>query len=324
MRNKRWTEEEIIFLKENYPIKGSGYCANMLNRDNQSVMKKAHYFGISVNKDVRFINNSTAQLKYQSERSNDSFKVNIEHFLNIDKPEVAYLLGFLWADGYVVRNEVRLEIVKTDMDNIKHILDSIGTWIYSDRQRKNWKMVSRAITSNKRLVEFLKDHDYGAKSKVSADKILTKIPNELKHYFFRGLVDGDGCIETNRIRSSISGTFEQDWTYIYQLCHELDIIPKNYRYKNKELHSHSVIDFNGVNAIKFCDYIYSDKLFGLTRKYNSYLKMKEYYMNSKTYLLNIKKEKALSLYNSGISIINIIETIKIPSTTLRRYLHSII
>jgi hypothetical protein len=322
MKNKSWPQEEVIFLKENYPTKGSAYCAELLKRDKESVMGKANYIGLSVNKNVRLINNQIAQLKYQSERPDDTFNVNIEQFLNIKKPEIAYLLGFLWADGYIIRTEIRLEIIKDDMENIKPILDSIGTWTYSERQRKNWKVISRATTSNKRLIEFLKSHDYNIKSKTSADKILSKIPNELKHYFFRGLIDGDGFIDSSRIRTSISSNLEQDWSYINNLCYKLNIKGNNYKFKNK--YSYSTIEFNGINAIKFCDYIYNDKFFGLNRKYNKYLEMKNRYENSKIYLLNIKKKESLFLYNNGMSIGKIIKTINIPRTTLRRYLKSVI
>jgi len=321
MKNKPWTLEEINFLKENYPLYGKLFCAEKLNRKGSSIFKKASRLSLKVNYDIKLINNQAAQIKYQSERPNDVFNVNIEQFLDIEKPEVAYLLGFLWADGYIVRTEVRLEIIKTDMDNIKHILDSIGTWTYSDRQRKNWKVISRATTSNKRLVEFLKEHDYDKKSYVSADKILSKIPNDLKHYFFRGLVDGDGCIDTNRIRASVSSSFKQDWSYFIELCNELGVNTNTYRYKDK--HSSSIIELNGVYAIKFCDYIYTGDVFGLDRKRKNYLKNKEYYECGKTYLLDIKKEEALRLYNSGMPITKIIKAIDIPSTTLRRYLHSV-
>lgn len=322
MKNKPWSPEEILFLKENYSHKGKIYCSEHLNREGSSVFKKASYLKLKVNSDVKLVNNIKAQNKLQTERPNEDFNVNIEQFLDIKNPEIAYLLGFLWADGYIVRNEIRLEILKTDMDVIKPILDSLGKWNYYERKRKHWQHISRATTSNKRLVEYLKQHNYKEKSSYSADKILSKIPEHLRHYFFRGLVDGDGFVDINRTRASISSSLEQDWSYLTNLSYKLDIKINIYKYTSK--HSYSNVEFNGINAIKFCDYIYYGNIFGLKRKYNNYLKLKNHYLNSKTYLLKIKKEEALSLYNKGIPITKIIKIIDIPSTTLRRYLSSFI
>jgi len=50
----------------------------------------------------------------------------------------------------------------------------------------------------KNPLELLVDNDYKLKSYNSADKILSKIPNSLHHYFFRGLIDGDGCFYLNK------------------------------------------------------------------------------------------------------------------------------
>ena len=38
---KRWTEIEVDFLKEFYPIYGQEYCANILNRTIGSIRTKA-------------------------------------------------------------------------------------------------------------------------------------------------------------------------------------------------------------------------------------------------------------------------------------------
>lgn len=273
MKNK-WTQEEINFLIENYPLYGKEYCEKKLNREGSSIFKKASRLKLKVNSDVRLANNIKAQVKYQNDRTNDEFNINIEQFINIQKPEVVYILGFLWADGYIVRNEIRLEIVKDDLDAIKPILESIGKWTYSYRNRNGCRASGRATTSNKKLKEFLVEHDYDKKSYVSADKILSKIPNELKHYFFRGLVDGDGCIYVlkNKKRISVSGSYEQNWFFIDNLCYELKISAYTYRIINSTS-KYSTIEINGNNAIILGDYIYKGKLFGLNRKYNKFIKM---------------------------------------------------
>jgi len=50
----------------------------------------------------------------------------------------------------------------------------------------------RLIIHNRPLVKYLVDNDYLVKSNASADKILSTIPEKFQHYFFRGLIDGDG------------------------------------------------------------------------------------------------------------------------------------
>lgn len=39
---KKWTKEDINFIKNNYPVKGAGYCAKYLQRSPEAVCNKAH------------------------------------------------------------------------------------------------------------------------------------------------------------------------------------------------------------------------------------------------------------------------------------------
>jgi hypothetical protein len=276
MKNK-WTQDEINFLIENYPSYGKEYCAKKLNREGSSIFKKASRLKLKVISDVRLANNIKAQVKFQNERPNNDFNINIEQFLNIQKPEVAYILGFLWADGYIIRNEIRLEIVKDDLDHIKPILESIGTWTYSYRDRNRngvkTKTSGRAVTSNRKLKEFLACHDYDKKSYISADKILSKIPNELKHYFFRGFVDGDGNIYPPKKRITLAGSLKQDWSFISKICDELKIKHNIYRNSNKS--TNSVVEINGINGVIFGNYIFKGNEFGLKRKSDKFNKIKK-------------------------------------------------
>lgn len=276
MKNK-WTQDEINFLIENYPSYGKEYCEKKLNREGSSIFKKASRLKLKVISDVRLANNIKAQVKFQNERPNNDFNINIEQFLNIQKPEVAYILGFLWADGYIIRNEIRLEIVKDDLDHIKPILESIGTWTYSYRDRNRngvkTKTSGRAVTSNRKLKEFLACYDYDKKSYVSADKILSKIPNELKHYFFRGFVDGDGNIYPPKKRITLAGSLKQDWGFISKICDELKI--KHNIYCNSNKSTNSVVEINGINGVIFGNYIFKGNEFGLKRKSDKFNKIKK-------------------------------------------------
>jgi hypothetical protein len=45
-----WTEEDIAFLKKNYPTKGRKYCSTHLNRNESSVQKKINALGLKKKK----------------------------------------------------------------------------------------------------------------------------------------------------------------------------------------------------------------------------------------------------------------------------------
>lgn len=45
-----WTDEDIVFLKKNYPTKGRKFCANQLNRTETSVQKKITYLNLKKKK----------------------------------------------------------------------------------------------------------------------------------------------------------------------------------------------------------------------------------------------------------------------------------
>ncbi|HSE99939.1 MAG TPA: LAGLIDADG family homing endonuclease [Nitrososphaeraceae archaeon] len=319
-KNKIWTQEEINFFNENYPNFGAKFCADKLDRSIGSIHTKCYLLKIKPTPESLKLLLSEAQIKYQNSRPNADYNVNVEQFLDIQTPEAAYFLGFLWADGYIVRQEVRLSILTVDMDIIKPTLDKIGKWNYNERVRDGGKPICTAVTNNKKLFDFLVDNDFKIKSGASADKILGKIPLHLKHYFFRGLVDGDGCIDKNGI--SISSCYNQDWNYVSNLNDSLDINSYIYR-KIQKSGKYSVIEINCINGLVFCEYIYKNRdvdNIGLYRKFLKYLELKSYIENGRNYVVNEKKGIALEMYNSGVPITQIMKDINIASTTLRRYL----
>jgi|ERR1035437_3168210 hypothetical protein len=260
---------------------------------------------------------------------NKTPRVNSDQFINISTKEIAYLLGFLWADGYIVknRNEIRLEIVNDDLIELFPLLDKTGSWNYSVRNRGD-KPIGLVTTFNKEIHSFLIENDYDKKSYISADKILAKIPDDLKHYFFRGLIDGDGCfylrnIDNQKIKKTliISGSHNQDWSFVSTICDELNL--KHYIYQHQNENSSSSFEMNGENAKLFGDYIYTNRLednIGLTRKYIKYQKLTDSFNMSKRKVMKDTKSLAIELYHNGMSIVDIIKTIPISSTTLRRLL----
>lgn len=228
-----------------------------------------------------------------------------ELFLNINTPEVAYLLGLIWADGCVHKNRIILTNVETDAIYFKKITDKCGDWncsrqdVFNNNPTLKMKPQLTLSITSKPVVEFLIKNDYKSKSYKSADKILDKIPEHLKCYWFRGLVDGDGsiCICANRedksYAISIASDYKQNWSFVEKLFKKLEM--QNYGiYRNIcKLGRNSVISTNNRrDLIKFCKYIYNnyetDKI-GLERKY---LKYKE--------ILEIEEKKSKFRESCGI------------------------
>lgn len=205
-------------------------------------------------------------------------RVNIDDFYNIKKKEICYLLGLIWADGYLSKktNSLGLECVHDDMVYFKQVLDEIGRWCYYNRKRDRngveCKSLTNAHITDPLLHKFLKENDYLEKSQKSSEKIVSKIPNELVRYFFLGMIDGDGCFYYKKNVSSqftISGTKEQDWS-----CIENIIKSQKIRYTIVVTKSSSVLRITNKKDIKkIGDYVYStieNDNIGLKRKYEKY------------------------------------------------------
>ena len=219
MKQHKWNIEEDNWLIENYKSLGPDKSANELGLRKSQIENRV--FKLKLKLPIEF-KNSLQSIK--AEKCN----INPNLFLNITTKEIPYLLGLIWADGFLnpskngKNSNLGFVMVKEDINIIKPVLETIGKWNYYERKQpvESWKPSINVITNNKRILNFLIENDYDIKSQASADKILSKIPDELKHYFFRGLIDGDGCFyhyvpqKGSTLRQFIlTSTYEQDWSY---------------------------------------------------------------------------------------------------------------
>lgn len=101
---KRWTEEEVEYLKKYYDVIPRKEVAKNLGRTINSVQVKARKIGL---------------------KKSSQYYYNKRYFYNIDTPEKAYWLGFMAADGSVnyrpqKRNyEVCIKLKSTDANHLK-------------------------------------------------------------------------------------------------------------------------------------------------------------------------------------------------------------
>lgn len=274
---RRISQEEIDFIRINYPTKGGRYCAEVLNRTRYAINNIANKHGIKIKEHE--ISNIFTTLR---RKNNKDYNVDADLFINPTNPSVIYTLGLLWADGNLnkYKNSMRSICLKStypDGDEFYKIMSSFGKWNYykynlKNKHYKNLKPSIQIVTNNRPLFEYLELMGYSSKSITSADKILNTIPLNLKHYWFRGLFDGDGClyVKGRTIQVIISGPLNQDWTYLSSLLDNLNVTYSIKKINKKKTHS-SFIRFTGANNCKiFLDYIYTganDDCIFLSRKF---------------------------------------------------------
>lgn len=265
----RFTEEEEKFLIENYPKYGGRYCHPYLNnRSMACINAKAKRMGLSAKNKVVHP---------------DLQKIDVRQFENIISKEVAYFLGFFWADGNIINYtsnnithwRIALEIQERDAIALMEVFMKLGNWSIQVRKRKDsWQTTYSFVTNNKDLYTFLNLNGYSEKSQVEPNLILDKIPEELKIYFWRGVFDGDGSLGLmgRGAYFEISNPYDYKYTEIAKFIGDVKF--GIYRGISKEGHKKSAIKVYGRNILKlerlFIDY-------GLKRKTEKFIQIKNKY-----------------------------------------------
>lgn len=268
----RYTEEEIEFLKTNYPIYGGTYCKpHLRNRSTDAINATARRLGLRVG-------NKRTHPDLQA--------VSIDKFRNITE-DIAYFLGYFWSDGYIyhyisngINNwKIVLEIQEEDAIVINPIMKRIGNWSIQKRKRNDsWKTTWSFTTNNKDLYNFLLCVDYKNKSTLEPTKILRLIPNELHLYFWKGMIDGDGSIGLVGRGSylEMSSTYDYKYTEFEKYISTFEVRGAIYKQISKKGHKSSVYKIYGKKILKL-EHLFID--FGLQRKTNKFNLIKQKYAN---------------------------------------------
>lgn len=255
---KRWTEEEDKFLIKNVPRKGIRWCCENSERTLSATRTRCQLLKVKHKKYI----------------------IDVENLISFNSPEAVYLMGLIWGDGYVSKknNLCSVSLVREDMEEISFIFDKFGNWAKrlfksgEDREQLSISIIDR------NLHLFLSDMDFQIKSKESPTKILSTIPEDLRHYFWRGFFDADGCWYISKTGGEhgcfLYGSYEQEWSDAEALLQSLNIKYTLEKKINKSGHRVSVIRIRNLKGIYgLGSYIYNgfeiDKI-GLTRKYQKF------------------------------------------------------
>lgn len=279
--NRKYSNDEINFLKENIDKFGINVCSEKINRPFSGVVTKC-YREIGY---CNYICNATKEEIDNLVFYNDTKYLLINFELTDHPKELAYFLGYFWADGYIYRNKnLVLEITKNDADDIEHIFMNVASFKRYNRHRKGRQTQStfHYVDCDKRNVALLNSLGKYPKSIESHEKIFNYIPECYINYFIRGLFDGDGCLYVSKddakhhsTQISISGRYDQDWTYITDyIKQKYDLDFKERLSVNNNYKSSCIRATNREKIISFLKKIYNenDGIY-LSRKYDKINKL---------------------------------------------------
>lgn len=193
------------------------------------------------------------------------YYVDSKQFEKIEKPEIAYILGLLWADGHIRKCSknsyfIAITAIKEDLLNLLSNFKLTGNWSIIDKKSQSNKKPQIIISITDSIIgKILCNLGYLEKSKISACNVLSIIPNHLQKYWWNGFFDGDGCIHLQKGKYptiSFAGSYDQDWTFVINMLNKLSINFQIYRQINKT-GKNSVVIFSGKNNTrKFYNLIY--------------------------------------------------------------------
>lgn len=203
---------------------------------------------------------------------------NISDFEFIGNKEVAYITGFLLADGYYGDRTIELTTAKHDTAVHEFISSYINSRYHiSDITNVEQRRYPRTRTNvyNKQFITHLMSNTGGRAKPL---RHVPTIRGDLNRYLLQGIFDADGCISwghrepNNRIWHKISFTSQYKILEgVQDLLKSIGIIVE-IKPKGTE-QCHFVSFSNRSDVLKFLEYIYSDNFIILDRKYTNVLQL---------------------------------------------------
>jgi hypothetical protein len=293
-----YTEEELELIKENYP-KGIDFCCKLLpNRNRQAIIVKAQRLGIKTNLRNKVIynpkilpplkNRDNIPRRHYLDKQDSLIIRDFEKLSDLTNPYSLYIMGIIWADGYLKQSKscVKIRTTERDESSLDNIFKNLFFWnkYIRKRARETWFESVEYSLSNPLYKDFLVTNNYLNKSGGSPEKILSLIPENFRHYWILGYFDGDGCISKKDNTILFASCYEQDWSFMEKICKELSVQFQIKQYIHP-LKGHRGSTFGihlFTSTYKFINYLYQNKIqdIGFERKYERCQVFKEKFLNN--------------------------------------------
>ena len=224
--------------------------------------------------------------------------VKCPHYFDIiDTEEKAYLLGYIYADGYITqRNQSKhsdyinyqlgVSLQEDDIEILEMLRDALQTdypinhYEVKIGYKPGVKYV-RLLINSKDVVDGLRKHGVVFKKSEIIEEP-KGIPEHLVRHFIRGYIDGDGSIIEQNTKYGKSYTVSMVGTdsvlsYIADYFYDNGLI--KYKTKHEKRHQHDIVSscrWGGNNqAYKILTHLYKDAKCFLNRKHERYIRLCE-------------------------------------------------
>lgn len=164
------------FITENYPSKGLQWCVKNTNLTENQV----RYF--CYKKKLKL--NNTGKLGIANKISKSNRKVyDYSYYYKCNKYS-AYILGWIWSDGYVGKYRISIRIAQEDAAYVGSLINYFNDFTKFDETGKNRKPQTTFYLNSVKLCEYLQSCGKYPHSIENYDKLLLNIDKELWVYFF--------------------------------------------------------------------------------------------------------------------------------------------
>ena len=255
-----YKEEIISSYKKGETIRN---IASSYNVDPRTVSSFLKQFGINIKKP----------------HPPKTYSVKEDIFQNIDTEEKAWVLGFIYADGYIDPSRTKLKITLTEKD--RDVLEKIRRILRSNSpiKRKEGRQIKGTnyfgnstvtlMISNAQICQDLEKHGAFYKKSLKLQFPLF-LEDKLIRHFIRRYFDGDGCITFGRHdfpKVSIASN-EEFLERIKENLKAKGIVSHIYASRQSKVKEIEIASHNSVK--NFLDYIYQDATVFMERKYQRY------------------------------------------------------
>ena len=218
--------------------------------------------------------------------ANDNF------FDSIDTEIKAYLLGYLYADGYLASDgRIGIRLQEDDVE----ILELIQKYICprsiiesSNNQNFKRKPQHSIRWKSKRMYKRLQELGFHIdKTHIDSD-IFKYIPEDMKKHFLRGYTDGDGNSQAYRLDNSTYRKIGISWSNgTKEILEDIRAWFPKYNWHLYNNKSFFVLgNYTQAEAAEVIQFLYKDANFFLNRKMMQVNKIIDFYKSSNTELTN--------------------------------------